>query len=447
MREFKGVRLFLYSASAAGFSLLDSIWLTFLVVFLLPPKEMVAEGMTLYISNETFFGVITTLGVVMLLGRIVDSIADPLVAYGSDRSTSKWGRRRSFLMFGGLPLAVCSALLFFPLVPQISWLNALYLAVVFSLYFIFYTVYVCPYLALIPELGTTEKSRLKITTMQGYFLLIGSASVMIGGPLLLDFFMETNSPTVAFQRMVVSMSVLGALFLYLAVFAVDEKRFSDAKSSDFSFADSWRKIFNNKPFRHYLVANLAMQFTFTTIRSVAIHLVVTLMQSDIAMSSTLFALIFLVAALCFPFVGLLVKKWGKKTLMMVGLALFSLFSLLMALTGLTPVNPVIWGLVVAGLMGLPVAILLVLPNVIVSECCDADFKRTGEHREAMYFGIQGLLQKVNLGFATASLAFMFSTFGKDIANPLGVRLSLVLGSFIAIIGIIGMSRYVEQRDV
>ncbi len=441
MEEFKGVRLFLYSASTAGFALLDSIWLTFMVVFFLPPKELVAEGMVLYISNETFFGFITMLGAVTLLGRIVDSIADPLVAFLSDRSRAKWGRRRSFMLFGGLPLAICSALLFFPPVFGISWLNALYLALVFSLYFIFFTMYVCPYLALIPELGTTEKSRLKITTTQGYFSLLGSGAVMIGGPLLLDFFMITNPPAIAYQRMVILLSVLGALFLYLAVFAVDEKKFSNAVPSNFSLANSWKETLKNKSFQCYLVAILAMWFIFTVTRSAAIHLVVTLMQADIAMAATLFTLIIVVAAICFPFVSLLVKKWGKKTVMLATLASFSLFSLLMALTGLIPVNPVTWGLIVAGLLGLPVAVLLVLPNVIVSEICDADYKKTGERREAMYFGIQGLFQKINLGLATASLAFMFATFGKDIANPLGVRLSFVLGSIVALIGIIGMSRY------
>jgi len=44
-------------------------------------------------------------------------------------------------------------------------------------------------------------------------------------------------------------------------------------------------------------------------------------------------------------------------------------------------------LIFVGLMGFSTAFLMIIPNVIVFELCDVDYKRTGERREAMYFGI------------------------------------------------------------
>ena len=114
MEGLKGGKLLLYSLSTAGWVMLDSLWLTFSISFLLPPKERVSEGMILFISNERFFGIITMLGAVMVFGRIIDAIADPLIASCSDRSTSKFGRRRFFLIIGGLPLAIFTVLIFFP---------------------------------------------------------------------------------------------------------------------------------------------------------------------------------------------------------------------------------------------------------------------------------------------------------------------------------------------
>lgn len=447
MKEFKGMRLFMYNASTAGFALLDAIWLTFLVAFLLPPKEMLAEGMFLYISNERFWGIMTVLGAVIIFGRVIDSIADPLVAHWSDRSRAKMGRRRFFMLVGGLPLAICTVLLFFPPVPNISWINGAWLAIILGFYFLFFTIYVCPYLALIPELGHTEKARLKMTTSQGYFSLLGSSLVMIGGPLLIDFFSKTTTMTISYQKTVISLAIFGAVFLYLAVFAVDEKRFTNTKPSEVSFVSSFKSTIANKDFTYYLVAVIALFFLFNIMRSATIHVVITLMRADMVLASTMFTVVFLVAAVCFPLVAVLIKKWGKKLMMILGLALFSFLSVLIAITGLIPVDPVIWGMVVMGLTGFPVAILIVLPNVVVAELCDEDYKKTGERREAMYFGVQGLFQKINLGLSTASLAFMFAAFGKDIANPLGVRLSFVLGSLVALIGIISMIRYQETSDL
>jgi GPH family glycoside/pentoside/hexuronide:cation symporter len=59
MEQFKGIRRFLYNASTAGWALLDSIFLTFYVAFLLPPKEKTAEGMVAFISNDRFLGIFT----------------------------------------------------------------------------------------------------------------------------------------------------------------------------------------------------------------------------------------------------------------------------------------------------------------------------------------------------------------------------------------------------
>ncbi len=441
MQEFKGKRLILYSLSTSGWVLLDSLWLTFSIAFLLPPQERVAEGMILFISNERFFGIITMLGAVMFFGRIIDAIADPLIASCSDRSTSKYGRRRLFLIIGGLPLAIFTVLIFFPPLPYTSFINSVYLAVVFGFYFFFFTLYVVPYLALIPELGYSEKVRIGITTAQGYFSLIGSAVVMVGGPLLLTFFMQNNDYIGAYRKMVVCLAIPGAILLYTAVFAVDERRFLKTRITDVPLVDSFRKTMNNKAFIIYLFTNISLWFLFNIVRSSAIPIVITLIGTDEVFASRMFIVLFIIAAISFPAVRFLVRIFGKKTIMILSLGLSSIFSIFLSLTGLTPVNPKIWGLIFAGLMGFPAATLIIIPNVILSELCDVDYIRTGERREAMYFGVQGFFMKLNLGISTASLALLYSIFGKDISNPLGVRLAPILGSIVALSGLIVMTRY------
>jgi GPH family glycoside/pentoside/hexuronide:cation symporter len=444
MEEIKGKRLFFYNLSTTGWVLLDSIWLTFAIAFLLPPKERVAEGMIPFVSNERFLGIVTVLGAVMLFGRIVDAIADPLVASWTDRSTSRLGRRRFFLLIGGLPLALSTVLIFFPPVPYTSFANGIYLAIIFGFYFFFFTVYVVPYLALIPELGHNEKARIGIATAQGYFSLIGSAIVMIGGPLLLTLFMQNTDYVGSYRKMVICLAILGALLLYGAVFSVDEKRFSNAKPSQVPLIDSFKRTVKNKAFIIYLFANISLWFLFNIVRSSAIPIVITLMGADETFASNIFTILFVIAAICFPLVGFLTKIWGKKTIMMISLGLFSVFSVFLSFTGLTPVNPKTWGMIFVGLMGFPAAVLMIIPNVILSELCDVDYKKTGERREAMYFGVQGFFMKLNLGFSTASLALLYSIFGKDISNPLGVRLAPVLGSVVALLGLIIMTRYPEK---
>lgn len=441
MEQFKGIRRFLYNASTAGWALLDSIFLTFYIAFLLPPKEKIAEGMVAFISNDRFLGVFTVLGAVMIFGRIVDAVADPLVAYWSDRSRSPIGRRRLFLIVGSVPLAVCPVLVFFPPIPSTSWINGIYLALVFGLYFFAFTLYVGPYLALIPELGHTEKERLGMTTAQGYFSLVGNAIAMIGGPLLFGLYLASRGQVGAYRLMAITLAIPGFLLTYLAIFSVNEKRFSSANPSTLPLKESFLQTVKNKIFIIYLLANIALWFLFNIIRASAIPIAITLVKADEAFASTMFTLFFAAAAICFPFVNLMVRRIGLKTVMILGLGSFALLSVLFSLTGLGPINPRIWVLVVAGLTGFPIAVLLIVPNVILAELCESDAKITGQRREAMFFGVQGFFMKLNLGLSTASLALMYSLFGKDIADPLGVRVAPILGSVVAVVGLLVMTRY------
>ncbi|MBN2440945.1 MAG: MFS transporter [Spirochaetales bacterium] len=443
MEEFKGPRWWLYNMSTAGHSLFDTLFMVFYASFLLPPEEKIAEGMIQFISGETFWGVFTVLGIIMIFGRIVDAICDPLIASWSDRSQSKFGRRRFFLLIGGLPLALFTVLIFFPPIAATSFINGIYLAVVFGLFFFFYTMYVAPYIALIPELGHTEEKRLNMTTIQALFALVGGAIVMIGGPFLYDMLKKSLGPVPAFQTMAVIMGIIGAIFLYLAVFAVDEKRFSDAKPSQVPLGKSVATTLKNNTFLTFLITNMTFWFIFNTVRSSVIHISVTLMHGSEGDAGLYNICIFAGSGVFFIINWFLTKKVNKKTFMIIGLATFALFSILLSFTGMSfiPIDPKLWGLIIFGLCGFPVAVFLVMPNVFISEICDLDFKQTGERREAMYFGVHGFFVKFILGLSAATLAFFYSSFGKDISNPLGVRITIVVAAVIAIIGLLVFLRY------
>ncbi len=446
VEDFSGWRRFLYNFSTTGWVLIDSVFMTFYVAFLLPPKEKVAQGMIRFISDKTFFGVFTVLGTIMIFGRIVDAIADPLVASWSDRAKVSIGRRKLFLILGGFPLALFSILVFFPPVNGISWVNGIYLALIFGGYFFAFTLYVSPYLALIPELGHTDSERLGMTTSQGYFSLLGNAIVMIGGPILLGYFMKSGSPVSAYRKMALLLVLPGLVIAYLAVFAVDEKRFSSAKPSEVPLKESFLMTIRNKSFVIYLLSNLALWFVLNIVRSSAIPIALTLVKADEAFASNFFTVLFVTAAILFPLVWFLGKKIGKKVVMISGLLGFFVVSILFAMTGIIPINPKLWVLLVAAVGGYPVAVLLIIPNVILAEICERDSAKTGERREAMFFGVQGFFMKLNLGVSTALLALLYSSFGKDVSNPLGIRLSLVLGGLVSLLGFFVMFLYREEKD-
>ena len=97
------------------------------------------------------------------------------------------------------------------------------------------------------------------------------------------------------------------------------------------------------------------------------------------------------------------------------------------------------------LMGFPVAVLLVIPNAAVSDLSELDGYKTGKNREAMFFGTQGLFMKVNYGIASAITASLFAFFGKDIAEPLGVKLAGPVGGLFVLAGFFVFLRFPQKK--
>lgn len=125
----------------------------------------------------TQVGCVSAYGLARLIGGVVDSLADPFVGHYSDRSPSPLGRWREFLIIGIVPMVVIPGLLFFQPGEPGSFSVFLYLTVMLSLYYIFFTIYVAPYLALIPEIARTERHRVELSRPRS----------LIGGPIIMAF--------------------------------------------------------------------------------------------------------------------------------------------------------------------------------------------------------------------------------------------------------------------
>ncbi len=437
-------RRFLYNMSAAGWTILDSLLLTYYVIFLLPPAERVTAGMIQFVPDTSFVFGLTALGGIMLFGRVIDAVADPLVASWSDRCRSPFGRRRLFLALGAVPLAVSVGAAFFPPVAETSWINTVYLATIFGLYFFSFTVYVGPYLSLIPELGRNERERLGMTTAQGYWTLGGSALVMILGPLLISNLMGSRTMVGAYQMGILLMAVPGLLLCFAAVFAVDEKRYCRSHPSTIALKESFIRTVSNRNFLIYLIGYMALWFYFNILRSTSVSMAIILAEGGEAFASLLFIIVIGTAALCFPLAAYLAPRVGKKRLMLTALLGFVLSGVLFALTGITPIPAKGWMLFAGIVSAFSVAVVIIIPNVMLSEISQRDAHTSGEHREAMFFGVQGFFMKLNLGLSGAVIAGFYTVFGRDIAQPLGVRLTPLVGAAVALVGFFVMLAYREE---
>jgi len=419
-----------YGAGAGGFSLIDRILITWLFYYYITSP---LEGVDALIPPFVF-------GLIMFFGRAIDAVADPIIARWSDNYSGRLGRRIPFMLYSGVAYTAVFVLLFYPPVAEKSALNGLYVAALLGLYFILFTAYVCPYLALLPELARTNRDRVDLATFKAIFSLLGVGIALIGAGILIG--------VLGFHGMIWAMAIIGLILLYLPL-GINERRYAEAKPATLGLVEAVTTTFKNRAFLIYLIGNVTFWLGFNIV-TLNIPLYVTvLLRGTENDTSIYFGLAFVVALLFFPAVNILAKKLGLKVMMMFSLVAFLLllpiyFFLGKPLFGLSP-EIIAYGLM--ALTGLPLAVIFIVPDAIVAAVSDLEDQLSGQRREAMYFGAQGFILKLAMGLSTVITGGLLQLFGSSIAMPLGIRLTGPVSAVFILIGVIVFARYPEKEVI
>jgi GPH family glycoside/pentoside/hexuronide:cation symporter len=306
----------------------------------------------------------------------------------------------------------------------------LYTASLCQLYFLLYGLVVTPYLALLPEIASSPRERLNLTTGQGLATLVGTMLFALSGLIIHNF----GYPVLG---LMLAAAVL--ISFYPTTIFVFEHSHSERSSR--SLADLFRwiwQVLTNRDFLPLLVSTSFYWFALNLL----LMMVPRWVQARLGLSQDA------VTWLMLPFLGLnllgffffnwFAKRVGKFIALVcvfLGSALvFSLFGWSDRL-GL-PVAPFVSAQLIAGLAGLPVAGFGVVAFALLADVIDADAARTGIHREAIYFGVQAILQKSMIGLSVVSFAALQQASG---TNALGW--TALLAGFFCLCGLVCFLRY------
>lgn len=125
----------------------------YLIYFYQPSKESGIPN--LIPQGRIVLGILTIIGLIKAIGHIIDAVTDPLIASCSDKSRHPDGRRIPLMKKAAIPFGLCALLMFFAPLGKVSGLNAVWIAAFMWGYYFFFTLYMIPHNALIPELVVT----------------------------------------------------------------------------------------------------------------------------------------------------------------------------------------------------------------------------------------------------------------------------------------------------
>jgi Na+/melibiose symporter-like transporter len=369
-------------------------------------------------------------GIALTIGRLWDAISDPLMGAISDRTRSRWGRRRPYIVLGALPLALSYVALW---VPPIGWSQGglfVYLVATDIVFNTLVTVVVIPYTSLGAELTTDYHERTRVTAIRMLFYQVGWFIGAVGvrvNQMMIDAAREVGGiwqSVLAFRdgyaMCAVTFGVLTVVTLVWSGWRVKEGPHSGERAS-VGLIGAYLRTLKNRSFMIIVVAFLLASLFESIGFSIFPFLIgFWYYEGDMqAMNNNLLWIMMPLFFVSFPavwFWTVVSRKLGKKPAILAG-ALASAITIAMHYPMITPHHPsLIWIIMI--LFGWAIASMNFLISALVPDIVDEEELATGGvRREGSFFGMQSFVSKLGGALGLMMVGGVLSLIGYDAGAP------------------------------
>lgn len=340
--------------------------------------------------------------IALTLYAIYNAVNNPLIGYYSDRTHTRWGRRLPYLWFGTLPwLVIFGALWLAPFNGNEQPVALLiYMVVGIVLYDGLATAVSTAYYSLLPEMFPSYQERTDVAVRMNIFLTI---ALLVGVAL----------PPILAQQL--GWGVMGLIFTGVAAVAGYIgyrgmfERGGPAVSADFSFFAAFKATFVNRSFLPMTVAQTMRFVTTNALSTGMIFYIKYSIGADPGQTSLILGTAFVVAALAlYPWRILIASRFEPRTTALCGYAATALAAL-----PLWFVDTIQGAIAAAALIGVAFAGIFLMDNVLISDVIDEDEVKTGQRREGMYFGLNGLVVTLSTAIVSVVFGLIAPAYGYD----------------------------------
>jgi GPH family glycoside/pentoside/hexuronide:cation symporter len=338
------------------------------------------------------------------VAKFWDAVNDPLFGWLSDRTTSRFGKRRVYMIFGALPLAISIALLWF--VPRglgDIWVFA-WIVLTFMLFDTMWTLTNVPYYALTAELTGDYDERASLTTVR---MVLGVPAYIVGAaltPVLVGMFVAKRT---GYSVTGILYGVLAAVVLWIAAAGLRERPGVAQSKAEATPLRSFLDTLKNRPFVRLIAAYLVANVAFALVKTLLYYFLTYQLGMEDQVPVVMFLLLLCVGLFLFPWKWLS-DRLNKGPAYALGLAIGGLA---VSATFLLPHGPTPWVYVIAVVAGIGFSAQWVFPWAMVPDVVEYDRLASGEHRGGMYYGVWGLTTKLSDALGIAASGWVLQLFG------------------------------------
>lgn len=310
-----------------------------------------------------------------------NAINDPLAGWLSDKTSTRWGRRRFFIGFLAIPTAITFALVWLPPLDKSNPVALMvYFLVIISVYDMFQSIVTLNQDALFPEMYQDTHSRASSASIRQLIgFIIGNGAAVALTPTIYERY--------GWNWVAALWGTLAAILYFVSLLGIREfKVFAHQEGTP--LRDQFAIVLNNRIFLIVFLINFMTRFIMAAV-VIALPFygdyVLHISGQQLTQMTTV---LFVTGGLSLLLWQHIIKLYGTRSSMIA--------SLLIAAFGALPlllVNSPVTTAIVLGLLGLSMGGALLGPDMLFAEVVDEDYVRTGLRREGMYRGILGFIYR------------------------------------------------------
>lgn len=359
----------------------------------------------LFIFYTDVFGLPpAVVGTMMLVTRLIDAFSDPIMGAIADRTKTKYGKFRPYLIWGIIPIAAAGVLTF--TVPDFSeggkvvWAYTTYIFMMLA-----YTFINVPYGALLGVVTADAKERTSLTSFRFIGAFSGGSLVAYMTPELVTMFGQGNEQ-LGWQLTMTLYGVIAAL-LFIITFFNTKERIAPPVNQRSSVMQDVKDLTSNKPWLILFILALVIMMTISLRASTGTFYFKYFVERPDLIGS--FSMTYLIAlALGAASTPILMRFTDKKTLLFI---LMTIVAILSSAFYFIDSSQITLMFVLQALIGFCLGPKSPLVFSMYADTADYSQWRTGRRATAMVFSAAAFSQKLGGALAGALIGYLLASMG------------------------------------